>query len=194
MLRIRSSLLRSTTAGSRNGSPVRLSTKTAIGTPQARWRLMHQSGRVSIIDRSHLGELEAQISRGVELYQSDGTSWMGMFSLHMMEMAVTRRTWKEPEYVLAPNERISVESAIRAMTSEAAWQLFSDHEIGSLEAGKLADFVILDADPRSGDFRLVASHQESLHSHDAVSVLTEGETFAGASLDPRFFETLFHVG
>jgi predicted amidohydrolase YtcJ len=52
---------------------------------------------------------------------------------------------------LAPQERISVESAIRAVTSEAAWQLFSEHEIGSLEAGKFADFVILDEDPRKVD-------------------------------------------
>ena len=50
------------------------------------------------------------------------------------------------------------------------------------------------ADPRVGDFRVVASHQESLHSHDAVSVLTEGETFAAESLDPRLFQSLFHVG
>ena len=35
------------------------------------------------------------------------------------------------------------------MTSEAAWQLFSDHEVGSLEAGKFADLVILSADPRT---------------------------------------------
>src|SRR6056297_390161 len=52
----------------------------------------------------------------------------------------------------------------------------------------------LQADPRVGDFRVAASHQESLHSHDAVSVLTEGETFAAESLDPRFFQSLFHVG
>lgn len=71
--------------------------------------------------------------------------------LHMIEMAVTRRTWKEPDYVLAPQEKISVESAIRAVTSEAAWQLFSEHEIGSLEPGKLADLVILDQDPRAVD-------------------------------------------
>jgi GTP cyclohydrolase I len=45
-----------------------------------------------------------------------------------------------------------------------------------------------------GDFRIVASHQESLHSHDAVSVLTEGETFAATSLDPKLFKTLFHIG
>ncbi|QBX99738.1 GTP cyclohydrolase I FolE2 [Rhodophyticola sp. CCM32] len=52
----------------------------------------------------------------------------------------------------------------------------------------------LQADGRINDFRVVASHQESLHSHDAVSVLTEGKTFAADSLDPKLFATLFHVG
>ena len=52
----------------------------------------------------------------------------------------------------------------------------------------------LQRDHRIGDFRVIASHQESLHSHDAVSVLTEGPTFEAASLDPRLFATLFHVG
>lgn len=33
------------------------------------------------------------------------------------------------------------------------------------------------AEPRVGDFRVVASHQESLHSHDAVSILTEEPDF-----------------
>ncbi|WP_238366956.1 GTP cyclohydrolase FolE2 [Mesobacterium pallidum] len=50
----------------------------------------------------------------------------------------------------------------------------------------------LRADPRIGDFRVVASHQESLHSHDAVSVLTEGDLFASESLDPKLFQTLIH--
>src|SRR6056297_1942277 len=52
----------------------------------------------------------------------------------------------------------------------------------------------LECDPRVGDFRVVASHQESLHSHDAVSVLTEGDTFAQASLDPHLFRSLIHIG
>ncbi len=52
----------------------------------------------------------------------------------------------------------------------------------------------LQADPRIGDYRVLASHQESLHSHDAVSVLTEGSLFAAESLDPKLFSTLFHVG
>ncbi|MDT8856655.1 GTP cyclohydrolase FolE2 [Paracoccaceae bacterium Fryx2] len=52
----------------------------------------------------------------------------------------------------------------------------------------------LEGDPRIGDFRIVASHQESLHSHDAVSLLTRGPTFAAESLDPRLFASLIHHG
>ncbi|MEM9782798.1 MAG: GTP cyclohydrolase FolE2 [Pseudomonadota bacterium] len=52
----------------------------------------------------------------------------------------------------------------------------------------------LEGDARIGDFRVVASHQESLHSHDAVSVLTRGDTFESPSLDPKLFASLYHVG
>jgi GTP cyclohydrolase I len=50
----------------------------------------------------------------------------------------------------------------------------------------------LQADPRIGDFRVAASHQESLHSHDAVSVLTEGSLFDTASVEPHLFGSLIH--
>lgn len=43
------------------------------------------------------------------------------------------------------------------------------------------------------DFRVVASHQESLHSHDAVSVLTNGPTFAQTGLEPMLFQSLYHT-
>lgn len=48
--------------------------------------------------------------------------------------------------------------------------------------------------PDVGDYRVVASHQESLHSHDAVSVLTKGALFAAETLEPRLFGTLVHSG
>ncbi len=53
---------------------------------------------------------------------------------------------------------------------------------------------VLEQDTRVGDFRIIASHQESLHSHDAISILTEGPTFESQSIDPKLFNTLFHVG
>ena len=54
---------------------------------------------------------------------------------------------------MATTRRVSVESAIRAVTAEVAWHLRSEHEIeiASLEAGKLADLVILDKSPRRVD-------------------------------------------
>jgi predicted amidohydrolase YtcJ len=70
-------------------------------------------------------------------------------SLHKIRVAVARDLWKEPGTVLAPDERVSVQAAIRAVTINAAWQCHSEHEIGSLEAGKLADFVVLESDPRA---------------------------------------------
>lgn len=59
------------------------------------------------------------------------------------------RVWQSPlERVLGPKERVSVDDAIRAVTIDAAYQMMSDHEVGSLEAGKLADFVVLEKNPR----------------------------------------------
>lgn len=51
--------------------------------------------------------------------------------------------------VLAPEQRLTVEQAIRAQTIDAAWQLFSDDAVGSIEVGKYADFVVLESDPRA---------------------------------------------
>ena len=51
--------------------------------------------------------------------------------------------------VLAPEERLTVEQAIRAQTIDAAWQLFADDIVGSIEVGKYADLVVLSADPRT---------------------------------------------
>jgi predicted amidohydrolase YtcJ len=49
---------------------------------------------------------------------------------------------------LGPQERLSVGKALRAITIEAAQVIGRDHEIGSIAAGKRADFAVLDRDPR----------------------------------------------
>jgi predicted amidohydrolase YtcJ len=70
-------------------------------------------------------------------------------SLHKIRVAVVRDLWKEPDTILAPNERVSVEAAVRSVTRNAAWACHSEREIGSLEVGKLADLVVLEEDPRA---------------------------------------------
>lgn len=62
-----------------------------------------------------------------------------------MQAAILRQT--PSGKVLGPEFRIGIHDAIKAQTIDAAWQLFSDHEVGSLEAGKLADIVVLDRNP-----------------------------------------------
>ncbi len=49
--------------------------------------------------------------------------------------------------VLGEHQRISVMQSLRSVTIDAAWQMFLDKEIGSIEVGKQADLVILDANP-----------------------------------------------
>ncbi len=72
-----------------------------------------------------------------------------MGHLHTAWCAVNRVTASGE--VLGPDERISVEEALAAITIGAAFQLKLDHDIGSIEAGKLADFAVLEEDPLTVD-------------------------------------------
>ncbi len=49
--------------------------------------------------------------------------------------------------VFAPNERLTLDQAIRAVTIDAAYMINLETRLGSIEAGKLADFAVLDKDP-----------------------------------------------
>jgi predicted amidohydrolase YtcJ len=51
-----------------------------------------------------------------------------------------------PEGGWYPNERVTREAALRGFTLDAAYAAFMENEVGSLEPGKRADFVILDRD------------------------------------------------
>lgn len=53
--------------------------------------------------------------------------------------------------VLGESERIDAESALRAVTLDAAYLLKLDDRIGSIESGKYADFTVLDDDPLAID-------------------------------------------
>jgi predicted amidohydrolase YtcJ len=62
-----------------------------------------------------------------------------------MATTVTRRArWYDKQ--LHPEEVLSREQAIRFYTSNNAWLLFKETEVGSLEPGKFADFIVVDTD------------------------------------------------
>jgi predicted amidohydrolase YtcJ len=69
--------------------------------------------------------------------------------LHQVWAAANRLTASGE--VLGEHERIPVYDALRAVTVDAAYTLGMDHETGTIESGKWADFAVLDADPLEVD-------------------------------------------
>jgi len=70
--------------------------------------------------------------------------------------------------VLGAGQRVSVMDAVKSITINAAYQYFEEKTKGSLEPGKLADFVVLDknpfkVEPRSiKDIKVVETIKEGL--------------------------------
>ncbi len=66
--------------------------------------------------------------------------------LALISTAVTRRCIIDNS-VVGPDQAVSLDDAIRAVTIDAARQLGQGDRLGSLEKGKDADFTILESDP-----------------------------------------------
>jgi predicted amidohydrolase YtcJ len=63
----------------------------------------------------------------------------------LMRTAVTRRSRSGQR--IAADQAITAEAALRAVTIDAAWQLFMEDRVGSIEPGKLADLAVVDRNP-----------------------------------------------
>lgn len=70
--------------------------------------------------------------------------------LRLVQTAVTRRCAIDGS-VVGPEQAITLDQALRAVTIDAAQQIGLGDRIGTLEAGKDADLVILESDPASVD-------------------------------------------
>lgn len=69
--------------------------------------------------------------------------------LFFIQVAATRQT--DDGRVLNAQQKISIDDAIKGVTLYPAWQSFREKELGSIETGKFADFVILDKNPKKTD-------------------------------------------
>jgi predicted amidohydrolase YtcJ len=89
--------------------------------------------------------------------------------------AVTRRT--DGGQVLGPGERLTIREALALYTTEAATAMHREDEIGSLQPGKLADFVVLDTNPLQADparlagLRVLATVVDGTPTYQAENVL-----------------------
>lgn len=87
--------------------------------------------------------------------------------IDLIWMATNRETRSGKVY--GPEERISVYDALRGATIEGAYQFFEEDRKGSIEEGKLADFVILDKNPLKVDVGTIKDIQ-------VLETIKEGET------------------
>jgi predicted amidohydrolase YtcJ len=71
--------------------------------------------------------------------------------------------------VLGPEQRVSSLEALKSITINAAYQYFEEDRKGSIEVGKLADFVVLSADP-------LEVAPERLWDLEVLETIKEGET------------------
>jgi len=83
----------------------------------------------------------ATLAFGSDWFVAPATPLEGIYA------AVTRRTLDDRHpNGWVPEQKISVEQALRAYTSGAAYAAFRERELGTLAPGMLADLVLIDRD------------------------------------------------
>ena len=94
---------------------------------------------------ARISPLKSAVDRGIRFSIHNDTPVTPVDPLLLVWNSVNRTT--RDGHVLGGEQRIGVMEALRAVTSDAAWQNFDEKERGSIEPGKVADFVILESNP-----------------------------------------------
>ena len=103
-----------------------------------------------------LGEARAQRIDPIRSEEDIGLLWslnsdsplVKVHPLLYVKTAATRQLYNSTD-VLGPDQTVDVETAFKGVTVNPVAQIGVGDQIGSLERGKKADFVILDKDPRN---------------------------------------------
>ncbi len=113
------------------------------------WGDQHRDATVGPERAAGMNACATALANGVSFSIHSDSPITPLGHLHTAWCAVNRVTASGE--VLGPDECISVDAALRAITIEAARQLKLDDEMGTIEAGKLADFAVLEDDPTQVD-------------------------------------------
>jgi predicted amidohydrolase YtcJ len=94
---------------------------------------------------ARIAPLGGLVRRGVTVALHSDFAMAPAAPLLLAWTAMTRET--QSGKVFAPGERLTIDQAMKAITIDAAYVLHQEDRLGSIEAGKLADFTVLDKDP-----------------------------------------------
>jgi predicted amidohydrolase YtcJ len=94
---------------------------------------------------ARMSPAKSAADRGMRFSIHTDTPVVPMDMLFLMWAAVNRRSTSDQ--IIGEAQRITPRQALRAVTIDAAWQAFEETIKGSIEPGKLADFVILSENP-----------------------------------------------
>lgn len=108
--------------------------------------------------------------RGIRYTLHNDTPVTPMRPLPLIWCAVNRLT--ASGRMLGPEQRISPTQALRAHTIDAAWQVFREDDLGSIEPGKSADFAVLSKNP--------LENAETIKDIEVLATIKDGEVIHGS--------------
>lgn len=109
------------------------------------WGDMHRDLLIGPKRASKINSMKSAVERSIPYAIHNDPPVSPPDALHSMWVAVNRLT--SSGKVLGPEQRITPEQALLAYTKQAAIVLGIEDEIGTLEVGKYADFVVLSESP-----------------------------------------------
>ncbi len=145
------------------------------------WGDWHRDHTVGPVNGENISPTGWVLTRGMKFTTHHDAPVAFPDSMRVLDATVTRRTRSGD--ILGPQHRVDVITALKAMTIWPAYQHFEEQTKGSIEVGKLADFVILSKDPTAVD-------PETLDQLQVTETIKEGTTvFALAAQATRSAET-----
>jgi hypothetical protein len=113
------------------------------------WGDWHRDETLGAARAEMISPAQSALRRGMIFTQHHDSPVAQPSAIRILSSVVTRRTRSGD--ILGADERISVNDALKSLTIWGAYQHFEEKEKGSLETGKVADFVVLSADPFAVD-------------------------------------------
>lgn len=135
------------------------------------WGDWHRDSVLGAERAERISPARSALRRGMIFSQHHDSPVAMPSAIRILSSVVTRRTRSGD--ILGAGQCISVDDALKSLTLWAAYQHYEEANRGSIEAGKLADFVILDKNPHKIPI-------DALSELKVMKTIKEGKTIYSA--------------